>query len=71
MPTIEADVTINHKREITLKLPPEVSPGDYHITLVIKDKVRPRSTFDFSSYPVGIIDSHVNFSRQELYNDRW
>ncbi len=51
MKTIQTNVVVDPGRTITLRLPDDIEPGAYQITLVIDDRpIGPKS--DFSDFPV-------------------
>lgn len=37
--TVEVVAVVNSEGEVTLKLPPDISPGEYHMTLLIEENV--------------------------------
>lgn len=39
--TVEVTAVVNANGEVTLKLPPDITPGEHHITLLIEENSHP------------------------------
>lgn len=72
MKTIETTVTVTADGKITVQLPPEISPGEHPIVLVIDEQLvtdGKRLPLKFSAYPVGLVKESFTFRREDLYGN--
>jgi hypothetical protein len=70
--TIELTAVVNPDRTITVQLPPEISPGEHRVVLVIEEQVQAepqRRPLQFSAYPIGLVSDTFTFRREDLYDD--
>jgi hypothetical protein len=52
MRTIQTSVLVDPEHTMTLRLPDDIPPGAYRVTLVIDDQPIPPKTTDLSDFPV-------------------
>jgi len=72
MRTIEATATIHPDRTLTVQVPPDITPGEHHIVVIIDEQPTvpvPRPPLQFAAYPVGLTAPERTFRREELYDD--
>ncbi len=53
MRTIETIVTVDEQGMATLRMPPDVTPGDHKVVVVIDEATKRRAPLVFSSHDVG------------------
>jgi hypothetical protein len=73
MRTIETTAIITEDGQLTLQVPPDISPGQHRVVVVIDEQfVSPskRSSLQFSTHPVGLVSPDLTFRREDLYGDR-
>jgi hypothetical protein len=75
MITIQTRVSVDEQGVATLRMPPEVAPGDHEVVLVIEESPSPRKSSIMEGFPrhdVAIaLPEGFSFRRQELYDDSW
>jgi hypothetical protein len=73
MKTIRAIVRIGDDRRLTMSLPPDVSPGEHNVVLVIDERPHTESAsppvIDFPSHDVGPWPDGFTAGREDLYGD--
>ena len=72
MRTIEATATIRPDRTLTVQVPPDITPGDHHIVVIIDEQppvLQPRPPLQFAAYAVGLSTPERTLRREELYDD--
>jgi hypothetical protein len=69
---IQTSILVDPEHTITLRLPDDVAPGSYRVTLVIDDQpIGPKPT-DFSDFPVidvGPWSEGLSMRREDMYGD--
>lgn len=72
MQTIEMKALVGPDRKLVVQLPPNVSPGEHSLVVVI-DELAPvelkRPPLPFTAYPVGLTSDVMTFRREDLYGD--
>ena len=69
MRTIETIVTVDEHGMATLRMPPDVTPGDHKVVVVIDEATRRRALPGLSSHDVGPWPEGFTASREEIYGD--
>jgi len=72
MRMIETTAIITDEGTLTVQVPPDITPGDHHIVVIIDEQPTvpaPRSPLQFAAYPVGLTAPERTFRREELYDD--
>jgi hypothetical protein len=72
MRTIETVVTVDEKRMAMLRVPPDITPGEHKVVVVIDERpfIRPKLDMStFSSHDVGPWPDGFTASREEIYGD--
>ena len=72
MRTIETTALITDAGLLTVQVPADIAPGDYHIVVIIDEQPTvpaPRPPLQFAAYPVGLTAPERTFRREELYDD--
>ncbi len=71
MRTIETVVTVDEHGMATLRMPPDVTPGEHKVVVVIDEATRRRAPLVFSSHDVGPwpLAAGETFGREDLYDD--
>ncbi len=72
MRTVEMKAVIGPDRKIVVQLPPDISPGEHQLVIVIEEQPvveKERSPLQFSAYPVGLVSDTFTFRREDIYDD--
>ncbi len=71
MRTIETIVTVDEHGMATFRMPPDVTPGERKVVVVIDEATRRRATLVFSSHDVGAwpLATGETFGREDLHDD--
>jgi hypothetical protein len=73
MKTIEANATVASNGQLIVQVPPEITPGEYHVVLVIEEKPvkseQKRPPLDFPVDSVGPWPADLTLRREEMYDD--
>jgi hypothetical protein len=72
MRTIKTTVTIGSDRKLILQLPPDITPGKYHVVLIIEEQpmsLEKHSLLDFPVDDLGEWPEDLSLRREELYDD--
>jgi hypothetical protein len=71
MRTIETVVTVDEQGMAMLRMPPNVTPGEHKVVVVIDEARRPRAPLVFSSHDVGPwpLGPGETFEREDLYGE--
>ena len=72
MRMIETTAIITDEGTLTVQVPPDITPGDHHIVVIIDEQPTvqaPRPLLEFAAYPVGLTAPERTFRREELYDD--
>jgi len=72
MRMIETTAIITDEGTLTVQVPPDITPGDHHIVVIIDEQPMvppPRPPLQFAAYPVGLTAPERTFRREELYDD--
>jgi hypothetical protein len=72
MRTINTKATVMADGMLIMQLPPDVSPGEHQIVLVIDEQPiqqADRLPLKFSAYPVGLASEDFTARREDLYRD--
>ncbi len=72
MRTLDTTARITAAGTLTLQVPPDLAPGEYHIVVMIDEElpVRPlRPPLQLAAYPVGLTTPAHTFRREDLYDD--
>ena len=72
MRTIEMTVTISGDGKLVLQLPPDITPGEHRIVLVIEEQpvmLEKRPPLDFPVIDVGEWPENLSLRREDLYDD--
>jgi hypothetical protein len=71
MKTIEIMLTVDEQGVATLRMPPDVPPGEHKVVMMIDETKVPRTPMVFSSHDVGPwpFNSNETFRREDLYGD--
>jgi len=71
MRMIETTAIITDEGTLTVQVPPDITPGDHHIVVIIDDQPTvpvPRPPLQFAAYPVGLTAPERTLRREELYD---
>ena len=72
MRMIETTAIITDEGTLTVQVPPDITPGDHHIVVIIDEQPTvqaPRPPLQFAAYPVGLTAPERTLRREELYDD--
>jgi hypothetical protein len=72
MKAIETTATVTTDGKITVRVPPDIPPGEHKIVLVIDEQAAAdwkRLPLKFSAYPVGLVKESFTFRREDLYGN--
>ena len=71
MITVQARVTVDEQGMATLRLPPQVTPGEHEVVVVIDEPAKSGAPLLFSSHDVGPwpFSPGEAFRREDLYGD--
>lgn len=72
MHTIDTTATVTPEGLLTLRVPPEIPPGSYHIVLVMDVHAAPPAAAPLPDAPilqVGPWPAHLSLRREDLYAD--
>ena len=72
MRMIETTAIITDEGLLTVQVPPDITPGDHHIVVIIDEQPTvqaPRPPLQFAAYPVGLTAPERTLRREELYDD--
>jgi hypothetical protein len=72
MKTIQTSILVDPEHTTTLRLPDDIPPGAYRVTLVIDDQPIGPKTTDFSDFPVidvGPWPEGLSLRREDMYGD--
>jgi hypothetical protein len=75
--TIETKVTVTADSKVTLQLPPDISPGEHQIVLVIDEKPVPeksvtkekRPPLNFPVHDFGFWPADLSLRQEDMYGD--
>lgn len=70
--TIETIATVTQDRTLTVQVPPDIEPGEHHITLVIDEPPAMDEEPSLIGFPVISIGSWPNdlsLRREDMYDD--
>ena len=69
MKTITTTAVIGPDRILTVQLPPDVPPGKHEVVVVLNGVPVPQVPELSPPYPVGPINPHDTFRREDIYGD--
>lgn len=71
MRTIETVVTVDKRGVATLRMPPDVAPGEHKVVMVIEEKPKRKAPLSFAAHDVGPwpFGPKEAFRREDLYGD--
>jgi hypothetical protein len=71
MKTIQTSIVVEPGHTTTLRLPDDIQPGAYHVTLVIDDRpIGPKSDLkDFPVIDAGPWPEGLSLRREDMYGD--
>ncbi len=72
MKTIQTNILVDPEHTTTLRLPDDIAPGAYRVTLVIDDQPIATKKGDFSDFPVidvGPWTEGLSLRREDMYGD--
>ena len=73
MKTIETVISVDEHGMATLRMPPDVTPGEHKVVMVIEESPFTRPKFDMSTFPRHDVEVDLpegfTFRREELYDD--
>ncbi len=71
MKTIETVLTVGEDGVATVRMPPDVAPGEHQVVMVIDQAVKRKSKLTFASHDVGPwpLAPGETFGREDLYDD--
>jgi len=71
MRTIETIVTVDEQGMAMLRMPPDVTPGEHKVVVVIDEATKLRAPLVFSSHDVGPwpLGPGETFGREDLYGE--
>jgi hypothetical protein len=72
MKTIETVLTVDERGMATLRMPPDIKPGEHKVVMVIEEERKaPRKPLSFPRHDVGPwpFDPNESFRREDLYDD--
>ncbi len=73
MRTIETKAIVEADGTLTVQLPPEVTPGEHQVVLVIEEVVSPMPVRPRPAFPVihvGLWPAMLSLRRKDMYVDR-
>ncbi len=71
MKAIETTAVIGNDRKLSVQLPPDVTPGQHHVVLVIEELLPAATTSlnDFPTIDLGPWPVGLSLSREDMYGD--
>ena len=72
MKTIELTATVGPDRTLTIQLPPDVTPGEHRVVVVIEETITPRAprpALNFPVHDVGPWPENLSLRREDMYGD--
>ena len=72
MRTIETLMIVDEQGTATIKLPPDVTPGEHQVVMVIEEELqKPRVPLSFPQHDIGPwpFGPDETFRREDLYDD--
>ena len=71
MRTIETIVTVDEQGMATLKMPPDITPGQHKVVMVIEEQPKRKAPLSFASHEVGPwpYGPEETFRREDMYGD--
>ena len=72
MRMIDTTAIITDEGTLTVQVPPDITPGDYHIVVIIDEQPTvqaPRPPLQFAAYPVGLTAPARTLRRAECEDD--
>lgn len=71
MRTIETIVTVDEQGMATLKMPPDITPGQHKVVMVIEEQSKRKAPLSFPQHDVGPWPFGPNdtFRREDMYGD--
>lgn len=71
MRTIETFVTVDEHGMATIKMPPDVTPGEHKVVMVIDEKPRQKTKLAFAKHDIGPwpFGPEETFRREDMYGD--
>lgn len=73
MKTIETTAVVSSEGTITLRVPPDISPGEHRIVIIIEEQPtqkEKRPPLDFPVMSVGPWPKNLSLRREDMY-DEW
>jgi hypothetical protein len=73
MRTIETKAIVEADGKMTVQIPPEVTPGEHQVVVVIEEAVSPRPERPRPAFPVihvGPWPATLSLRRKDMYDDR-
>jgi hypothetical protein len=70
--TIETTAVVLPDHTLTIQLPPEISPGEHRVVVMIDDDARPPrnlSPLRFTHYAACPLVETMTFRREDIYDD--
>lgn len=71
MRTIETVLTVDKRGVATLRMPPDVAPGEHKVVMVIEVEPKRKAPLSFATHDVGPwpFDPKETFRREDMYGD--
>jgi hypothetical protein len=71
MRTIETVVTVDKRGIATLQMPPDVTPGEHKVVMVMEEKPKRKAPLSFATHDVGpwLFGPEETFRREDMYGD--
>ena len=71
MKTIETTAVIGNDRTLSLQLPPDITPGQHHVVVVIEELLPAKTTSldDFPTIDLGPWPAGLSLRREDMYGD--
>ena len=73
MTTIETTAIVADDGTVTLRLPPEISPGPHRIVVVVGEplgeQTKTWTTDDFPVHDAALVDASFSMRREDIYGD--
>jgi hypothetical protein len=72
MITIEATATVEEDGKLTVRVPPEIEPGEHQVVVIIDEvhrTVAGRPSVTFSAHDIGTWPEGLSLRREDMYGD--
>ena len=71
MRTIETFVTVDEHGMATIKMPPDITPGQHKVVMVIEEISKPKTPLTFAAHDIGPwpYGPEETFRREDMYGD--